>query len=762
MGARIKLRRGQGLKRAGWGLRVWGLLAALVCIIGLGTAATAAPNSSTPIIITVTGEEAPGVVERLVDAASRQGRPVELRLMTPAAQAAMMAPLSPDAERSGWALLTENFMIGTQYGWDSVPYIPRLGDDLIRAWGDIRNRGSPLQAMGVALAIVLGSALAGYSLMRGVRVLWPRARLDWRPTRPDSALIERVAGGLATWLSHILGLCLFLLLSQTLSARLLPEPDLARWIAEGVSAVAIGFIAYVATAEFLLAPGRPACRVMPMPNAEFHARCMRFYGFIGPSILFTVELFGRIGSSPLAIAGWFSLFGGAITVYKLWWFWVGRRDIRALCLGAEPVSAARRVMASALPTFLIASAVLIWAVGRVAAVAPDGARWANAAGATQILLVLIPITAAGLGALIREWIAHMPCSETGLVGTNPIIRAWALVAATTAGAAVWILGLWVLSRLWQFFLAEIFTPTQVAALEGPISVIAVFLVGWIIWTFLSALFTAYAPTKNATGPVGPDAEEEGAEPQVRSRFGTILPLLRAVVLAAVIGLTVLVGLSRLGIDISPLLAGFGILGLAISFGSQALVRDIVSGIFFIADDAFRVGEYINTGRLKGTVERITLRSVQLRHQSGLVHTIPFGQISSVTNSSREWATVKFNIRLDRETDIEVARKTIKRVGLAMAEMPEFAPLMILPLKMQGVAAIDDTAIVVRLKFTSKPDRASWLQREALKRVYAALRDAGVIFASNAVTVRGGTEGQPAGAAANFAGTPAPGVVPPAV
>ncbi len=728
-----------------------GVLAALIFFFGL-TGAQAAPQ---PVIITVTGEEAPGVVDRLIEAASRQGRPVELRLMSPAAQAALQAPLSPDAERSGWGLLAENFRIGVQYGWESVPFIPRLGDDLVRAWGEIRNRGSAESAMGVAAAIVLGSAAAGYGVMRLVRLLWPRARLSWRPTQPEGALISLVVGGLATWLSHILGLCLFLLLSQSLSGWLLPEPDLARWIAEGVSAVAIGFIAYVATAEFLLAPGRPECRVMPLPNAEFHARCMLVYGLFGPSILFTVELFSRIGSSPLAIAGWFSLFGGAITLYKLWWFWVGRRDIRVLCLGKEPVSLGRRVMASAMPPFLLASAVLIWAVGRVAAVAPDGASWANAAGATQILLVLIPIVAAGVAALIREWIADTPCAETGVIDSNPIMRAWALVAATTAGMTVWILGLWVLGRLWQFFLAEIFTPAQVAALEGPISVIAVVLVGWIAWTFLAALFTAYAPPTNARGPIGPDSEDESTENQVHSRFGTILPLLRAVVLATVIGLTVLVGLSRLGIDISPLLAGFGILGLAISFGSQALVRDIVSGIFFIADDAFRVGEYIDTGRLKGTVERITLRSVQLRHQSGLVHTIPFGQISSVTNSSREWATVKFNIRLDRDTDIEVARKTIKRVGLAMAEMPEFAPLMILPLKMQGVAEIDDTAIVVRLKFTSKPDRASWIQREALKRVYAALREAGVIFASNAVTVRGDGEHHPAGAAANLAATPLP-------
>jgi len=115
-----------------------------------------------------------------------------------------------------------------------------------------------------------------------------------------------------------------------------------------------------------------------------------------------------------------------------------------------------------------------------------------------------------------------------------------------------------------------------------------------------------------------------------------------------------------GVDIGPLLAGFGVVGLAISFGSQALVRDIMSGIFFMADDAFRVGEYVDTGRLKGTMEKITMRSVQLRHQSGLVHTVPFGQLQAITNASRDWATVKFNIRLERGIDLDQARKIIKR------------------------------------------------------------------------------------------------------
>lgn len=100
--------------------------------------------------------------------------------------------------------------------------------------------------------------------------------------------------------------------------------------------------------------------------------------------------------------------------------------------------------------------------------------------------------------------------------------------------------------------------------------------------------------------------------------------------------------------------------------------------------------------------------------------------------------MKFTIRLDRDADIERARKTIKRVGQAMLEDSEFGPEFIQPLKMQGVQEIADSAIVVRCKFTSRPAKPTWLQREALKRIHRALQEASVPFASNAVMVRGGT------------------------
>lgn len=212
-------------------------------------------------------------------------------------------------------------------------------------------------------------------------------------------------------------------------------------------------------------------------------------------------------------------------------------------------------------------------------------------------------------------------------------------------------------------------------------------------------------------------------------------MLRVLFGITIVVLATLVALSELGVNIGPLLAGAGVFGLAISFGSQALVRDIVSGIFFLTDDAFRLGEYIDTGRLKGTVEKISMRSLRLRHQNGQIHTIPFGQLTSITNFSRDWQTVKFNVRLARDTDLEKARKAVKQIGQDMMKDPELSKELLLPLKLQGVAEITDNAIVARLKFTVRPTNPSGIQREALKRLYKEFGEKGIDFASGTVIVQ---------------------------
>jgi hypothetical protein len=215
----------------------------------------------------------------------------------------------------------------------------------------------------------------------------------------------------------------------------------------------------------------------------------------------------------------------------------------------------------------------------------------------------------------------------------------------------------------------------------------------------------------------------------------LIPLLRVVACIAILAIAILVVLSDLGVNITPLVAGASVFGLAISFGSQALVRDIVSGIFYLADDAFRVGEYIDCGKAKGTVQGFTLRSIKLRHQNGQLHTIPFGQLGQVTNFSRDWATVKFNLRFAPKTDLEKLRKTVKAIGRDMLGDPELKDDFLEPLKMQGVADITDNGLVVRFKFTVKPMNPSLVQRQAIKRMVTAFAANGIDFASATIPVQ---------------------------
>jgi small-conductance mechanosensitive channel len=302
-----------------------------------------------------------------------------------------------------------------------------------------------------------------------------------------------------------------------------------------------------------------------------------------------------------------------------------------------------------------------------------------------------------------------------------IVRAVALAAVA-----------WVLVSIW---IETIDTSEAVAAMamRSADAALGTLFVAFIAWELVRLAIDQHLIAERSLSIPGAADDDDDAAPA--SRLQTVLPLLRAA-FAVVIGvLAALIVLSRLGVDTAPLIAGAGVFGLAVSFGSQSLVRDIISGLFYMWDDAFRVGEYIDTGRLKGTVETLGIRSVKLRHQNGPLHTIPYGQLGAVTNLSRDFATIKFNLRFVPDTDIELVRKTAKQIGLAMQDdNPELAAEVMQPLKLQGIAEVVDNAVVLRFKFTARPVKPSWVQREYLKRMIKMFAERGVQFASGAMMV----------------------------
>ena len=225
------------------------------------------------------------------------------------------------------------------------------------------------------------------------------------------------------------------------------------------------------------------------------------------------------------------------------------------------------------------------------------------------------------------------------------------------------------------------------------------------------------------------------EPSMRAR--TLLPLARKFLVVVLVVMTAMLILSAIGVNIGPLLAGAGVIGLAIGFGAQTLVRDIITGVFLLLDDAFRVGEYIVSGNYKGTVEEIGIRAVKLRHHRGPLYTVPFSELRGVQNQSRDWVIDKFSIGITYDSDIEKARKLIKKIGEKLAADPEHAPHIMEPMKMQGVDAFGDFAIQVRVKMKTRPGEKFVIRRKANALIKKAFDENGIKFASPTVMVSGG-------------------------
>jgi small-conductance mechanosensitive channel len=217
-------------------------------------------------------------------------------------------------------------------------------------------------------------------------------------------------------------------------------------------------------------------------------------------------------------------------------------------------------------------------------------------------------------------------------------------------------------------------------------------------------------------------------PTANTRLLTLLPLLRTTLAIIFLLLFALSALWTLGIQIAPLLAGAGIFGLAIGFGAQTLVRDVISGVFFLIEDVFRIGEYIESGTsTKGTVEHISFRTVALRHHNGPLTFVPYGLLGTVRNDSRDWVIDKFNLPLPLSVDSERIRKMIKGIGEEMLLDPEFAPLIREPLKGK-LYRVDPGVKIFRCKFMTAPGCQFDLRTAALRRIEAALVDAGIAFA----------------------------------
>ena len=422
------------------------------------------------------------------------------------------------------------------------------------------------------------------------------------------------------------------------------------------------------------------------------------YGVLGAVLELRPRSARQAGGDPAAIEGWFLLGGTIIMALKVAWFWGGRHDIAAFFRGdfsgGEP-GLIRRAAALSLPYLLIGVALAIWFAGNIAAADPQRGHWGTVAGATQVLVILLPIAALGIDALAKSLIARQIAQSS-----TPLRVATAASARAAIAGGVWVIGLYVIVRMWDLFLPD---PSSQAALAAVVRIGAALVTGWAIWSFLSVYFEAHMPKPRSGQP----GDEDEGEPLVQTRLTTVLPIVRDLSFGATIAITALIALSAVGVDIGPLLAGFGIVGLAISLrqpspGQGHRLGHLLHDRRRLSDRrVYRHRQAQGHGRADHPALGAAAASERPGSHHPLRHDRPGHQLSARLGDD------EVHIRLDRDADIEKARKTIKKLGQRDAGGPGTRPEFLLPLKMQGVQEIADAAIVIRCKFTAKPGKPTW-------------------------------------------------------
>jgi small-conductance mechanosensitive channel len=492
---------------------------------------------------------------------------------------------------------------------------------------------------------------------------------------------------------------------------------------------AIRLVALVTCA--LLAPDARSLRILPVddPTARFLYRRIMRIAIVWALVFPTIKLWQELGLDRHVVHLLINLGIAVVVALLIDLIWQSREPVARAIRGTEHEGArtagarVREIFARIWHLPAILYVFVIWALTETSLALGDPVR-AGAALGSLLLVVALPLADAALRGGVHAYLS----AKAGM-GRD----AYARVAIRAGRIVLAIFAVVFFGWLWGIDLFDMAAGgLGERVLTTLVDVGLTLLVAYIGWELAkTAIDRRLALEEGTASPseVGGDGGGQGA-----SRLKTLLPLFRKFLMVTLAAMVVMLVLSSLGVDIGPLLAGAGVVGLAIGFGAQTLVKDIVSGVFFLLDDAFRLGEYIEVGSTRGTVEHISIRSLRLRHHRGALHTVPFGEIQNLTNHSRDWVIMKLQFRVPYDTDLQKVKKIFKKIGAEMAADPVIGPNLLDPPKSQGVLEMDESAMIIRCKFMAKPGEQFIIRRELYQRVQKEFEAAGIEFARRQVSV----------------------------
>jgi small conductance mechanosensitive channel len=262
-------------------------------------------------------------------------------------------------------------------------------------------------------------------------------------------------------------------------------------------------------------------------------------------------------------------------------------------------------------------------------------------------------------------------------------------------------------------------------LSSALAILIVVAIAALAWEILASVIERYLSETDIEGNLLPRS----------ARTRTLLPLLRNAAMILIIVMVSLIVLSEIGVDIAPLLAGAGVVGLAIGFGAQTLVKDVITGLFILIEDTINVGDVVQVDQRTGAVESISIRSIRIRDAEGAVHTVPFSAVSTVKNLTKGFSYYVFDIAVGQAADLDTVIALLRDIDEAIRAEPAFQDDILEALDVQGVDKLIDGGLVIRARTKARPGRQYVVGREFNRRIAGAFAAAGVPSPTPQHTIR---------------------------
>lgn len=281
--------------------------------------------------------------------------------------------------------------------------------------------------------------------------------------------------------------------------------------------------------------------------------------------------------------------------------------------------------------------------------------------------------------------------------------------------AVCVLAGLVILQAWSLDVFGWFATDQGQAFwESVATILLILAAAFVIWEVASAIIERYLRKK---------AEQTNLSHA--TRMSTLLPLFKISLRVVLIVMVAMIVLSELGVNIGPLLAGAGVVGLAVGFGAQALVKDIITGVFILVEDIIAVGDWVDVGSHAGMVEGMTIRTLRLRDLSGDMRVVPFGEVTSVHKVARDFSYALMDIGVAYREDVDEVIGVLKEVGAGMESDPAWSASITAPLEVFGLNSFGASSVDVRVRLRTMPLKQWSVRREFYRRLKAAFDEKGI-------------------------------------